>query len=1335
MSCHNDANKAKPPIVEAGAIDLTSWDFAKNSLVSLDGDWEFYWSEFIEPCSQNEKKVSLASCKEKHIPKFQRIPSEWQDLGYDSFGYGSYRLRLKLPACHPELAFDTISPGTASKLFVDGKVVSQKGQLGSEEASHMPFWTREEIPLEKFMPSSECASQQEQTPDRLSVEHEIVFHISNYFLYRAGLWSPLILRTRSALASENKNRYTLDIFIFAGLLVMGLYNLGVYFNRRKDRSALFYGCLSLLFGLRSICIYDRNILNFLPSLPFLLMHRYEIFAFYFGIALFLLFVKSLYEEEFNALLTRVLLYFVFFASAIALTCPPRIYFAILPFVQLTTVVAILLVIYSLAKAAFNKRLGARLFLLGFFLFALTVVNDMLVASGIYYFPSLANVGFFLLIFVQAEILSRRFAIGFTEAEKLTENLSLMSANLEQMVADKTKEVEELNEFALLINSKKDLEEIFQEITRYLYTKYRLVGSWLFLPTENQELLVASKAFSFSNLSKDRADFLMKMEIPISDAGGFLAKTFLRRKPIYIKRFPKFAFEIDQLMATKIGFKSFLSIPLVRNESSIGIFAFTNFQLPMNLKPRDIQNINSLCSQIAGAIDTTHLLEQVEASKHKLESQHSESDSLNQLFRSLNENLELKNITEKILTYIRANFEIQHIAIMRFNRDKTVATIAEAIFPEAKELEKILRFQIPLQETQGAHSFVLKFKRYFYTTDAERKGMLSRATEEEQYIIKCYRIKTFLIIPLILNNEMIGTIDLSNSDQRMQLTKKDIEKLTVLGEQLSGIIYGSLLFGEVQKSKLQADLAKINAESQKRDLERLNELIKSLNENLNLKLIMKKVHTYIRENFKIEYYGLGIVDEKQDRVTSVDTHAPDFLSSEDRLKVNHFSTSIHDPAGAHAFAFRSKKPLFSKKVNKSYISNDEREMAELCKFDSVVILPLILQNEPIGFLDLYNVGKISLTREDITKLSILSEHLAGIIYETNLLSQLQIEKDIAIASHQETERVLLNLKTSQDQLVQSEKMAALGQLVAGIAHEINTPIGAIKATATNLKDSLVDFLDYAPGLIKSLDNDVIDLAEELIVKSAKDDSLSVKEERKIRNSLTSLLESENISHADDIADLLVGLGEKEINPKFTPLWIHENTPEIIKFIQDLSGLKSKSDNIGKAVEKTVKIIYALKNYTKKDDSGIMQKADLHEGIETVLTIYHNNLKQGVEVIREFQEIPSVLCFASDLNQLWTNLVFNAIQAMNGKGRLLIRTCLGENEMVEVSFEDSGVGIPSEVLPKIYEAFYTTKPEGEGSGMGLFICKQIVDKHNGKIGVESEPGRTRFTVSLPIRGIEK
>jgi signal transduction histidine kinase len=137
------------------------------------------------------------------------------------------------------------------------------------------------------------------------------------------------------------------------------------------------------------------------------------------------------------------------------------------------------------------------------------------------------------------------------------------------------------------------------------------------------------------------------------------------------------------------------------------------------------------------------------------------------------------------------------------------------------------------------------------------------------------------------------------------------------------------------------------------------------------------------------------------------------------------------------------------------------------------------------------------------------------------------------------------------------------------------------------------------------------------------------------------------------------------------------------------------------------------------------------METVLTIYHNAIKHGIEIIKNYDEIPMIYCFPDELNQIWTNLLHNSIQAMDGKGTITINIHTIENGgVLSISIEDTGPGIPPEIQEKIFEPFFTTKPRGEGSGLGLHIIKKILEKHKGVLLLDTEPGRTKFTVNIPI-----
>ena len=224
--------------------------------------------------------------------------------------------------------------------------------------------------------------------------------------------------------------------------------------------------------------------------------------------------------------------------------------------------------------------------------------------------------------------------------------------------------------------------------------------------------------------------------------------------------------------------------------------------------------------------------------------------------------------------------------------------------------------------------------------------------------------------------------------------------------------------------------------------------------------------------------------------------------------------------------------------------------------------------------------------------------------------------------------------------------------------------------------------------------------------------------------------EEIVQADLVADLLsrMGILPEELNP-ILPLLQASDRVFILETAYYLSAIQNNSQNIELAVERAAKIVFALKNYVRQDSSQTMVEASVIDGIETVLTIYHNQIKSGIEVAKSYSTVPLILCHPDELTQVWSNLISNAIQAMNYQGRLEIAVFEQENHLV-VEIVDFGCGIPAEIQQKIFEPFFTTKPIGEGSGLGLNIVHKIVDRHHGKVEVISQPGHTKFSVKLPI-----
>jgi len=325
---------------------------------------------------------------------------------------------------------------------------------------------------------------------------------------------------------------------------------------------------------------------------------------------------------------------------------------------------------------------------------------------------------------------------------------------------------------------------------------------------------------------------------------------------------------------------------------------------------------------------------------------------------------------------------------------------------------------------------------------------------------------------------------------------------------------------------------------------------------------------------------------------------------------------------------------------------------------------------------------------------------------------------------------------QSMLQQREKLAALGTLAAGLAHELNNPAAAVGRGARNLEE----IFQGLPSLSLKLNQQQLtnaqvdflaDLQHDATQRAKTASQLDPLTQSDREDEVTDWLEDRDVTDGWKLAPTLVGAG---LDTK----WLDRVADRIpAEFLGDVltwltatltgNGLLNEIEQGAGRISNLVK---AIKDYSYMDRAPV-QEVDVHEGLENTLIILANKLKKGVVVTRDYdRNLPQINAYGSELNQVWTNLIDNAIAAMNGKGKIWICTKL-EHDHVLVQIADNGPGIPSEIQSRIFEPFFTTKGVGEGTGLGLDMTYRIVvGKHNGDISFTSQPGDTRFQVRLPI-----
>jgi PAS domain S-box-containing protein len=335
-----------------------------------------------------------------------------------------------------------------------------------------------------------------------------------------------------------------------------------------------------------------------------------------------------------------------------------------------------------------------------------------------------------------------------------------------------------------------------------------------------------------------------------------------------------------------------------------------------------------------------------------------------------------------------------------------------------------------------------------------------------------------------------------------------------------------------------------------------------------------------------------------------------------------------------------------------------------------------------------------------------------------------------------ENTLNQLQKIQNQLIMQEKMASLGKLSAGMAHELNNPAAAAQRGAEQLQEIFCQLRDAYLKIgelnleKKQLDQlkTISQLAKDLARQPDDMDALTRSDKE---SDMEDWLDEKGVETAWQLAPMLVSLGynQSKINTLAETFSPHQFIV-VIEWLSYTYTIHSLLSEIRLGTGRIVEIVKALKTYTFMDQAPL-KFVNVHDGLDNTLIILKNKLKKGITVQREYaQDLPSIPAYGGELNQVWTNIIDNAIEAMDGQGDLTLRT-RKEDPWVVVEIEDNGTGIPEEVQTKVFDPFFTTKPPGKGTGLGLNISRNlIVQKHQGQITVFSEPGKTRFTVWLPI-----
>jgi PAS domain S-box-containing protein len=416
FACRSTQDGKTPPKAVKGILDLTHWDFEKDGPVDLNGEYEFYWQQHVQP--------SDFSILSHQTLAFVNVPGFWSKQRLEGRklpgqGYATYRLRVLLNGMHQSLALRFQDMGTAYRVYVNGKLLDSVGVPGEDRESTVPRYYPQVLGINE------------------SVDHlDILFHVSNFHHRRGGAWEAIQLGQEGQLRDLRERRVGVDLFLFGSIFIMAIYHFGLFFLRKVDRSPLYFGLFCFVVAVRLLTTGERYLMHILPALSWGVGLKLEYLSMCLAVPVFALFMHSLFLKEYSRFYIRFIVAASVAVSLVVLFTPGRVFSHLLPVCQGLILLTLLYGLYVLALALKHKREGAFIFLAGFVVLSLGAINDIIHVEKMMQTGYFAAFGVLVFIFSQACLLSLRFSKALATVEVQHKELVAVNEACRQEIKDR-----------------------------------------------------------------------------------------------------------------------------------------------------------------------------------------------------------------------------------------------------------------------------------------------------------------------------------------------------------------------------------------------------------------------------------------------------------------------------------------------------------------------------------------------------------------------------------------------------------------------------------------------------------------------------------------------------------------------------------------------------------------------------------------------------------------------------------------------------------------------------------------------------------------------------------
>jgi signal transduction histidine kinase len=547
----------RPPSARQGQLDLTGWHFENDGMVKLTGEWEWHWGELLAP-------EQLRARQTAGPPPVIAVPSSWSsgssDGSHPREGYATFRLRIRWHDAPRLMALRVQSVASSYRLWVDGVPLGGLGQVGTSRAATVP----QDAPRTYWFPAQ---------PDGV----EIVIQAANYEHRHAGLWQTIELGTPEQVQNQHERKLAIDLMLFGSLFTMSMYHLVLYAIRRKDRSTLYFGAYCLIMAVRTTFVGELFFNDLFPQLPWAERLRLEYGGAFLGLPVFALFVRELFPQETSPRAIRLMLAASSLYMIVLLAAPPSVFTRTMSSFQAVVVLGAAYFMSVFLRAVLRRRPGAPLALIGFLIYAGSLVNDILYFDETIRTGSYSPLGLLVFVMMHSTVLSMKFAQAFASKEQMTQQLALqamevqmlngklqeLNRGLEEGIAKRTEELQQSNErlaqkAAEIVRIDSARRQLLSNISHELRTPMTSIRGYVealldnvFATAEEQRRylqLIHDKMLGLNRLISDLFE-LSKLESGLPDlhfhsvpVASFLAKTRLKHELDIVRSGLRFEWE-------------------------------------------------------------------------------------------------------------------------------------------------------------------------------------------------------------------------------------------------------------------------------------------------------------------------------------------------------------------------------------------------------------------------------------------------------------------------------------------------------------------------------------------------------------------------------------------------------------------------------------------------------------------------------------------------------------------------------------------------------------------------------------------------------------------------